>query len=127
MEEEEEIAVVELGAQVELEKLDFFASAGRTRLTTGGTTCCVPGCYNNIKEDRRKAIDISRTNVIIHFFTLKYTHCTFFDRDNFQLTERLHVCGEIVKVGPGSQLIIVECAVATLSEGKSLFFSHIPH
>ena len=30
---------------------ELFALAGRVRRTKGGTSCCVPGCYNNNKED----------------------------------------------------------------------------
>eukprot|EP00118_Oscarella_pearsei_P014440 m.123620 g.123620 ORF g.123620 m.123620 type:complete len:392 (+) comp37824_c0_seq3:479-1654(+) len=30
----------------------LFASKGRPRLTRGGDTCCIPGCYNSTREDR---------------------------------------------------------------------------
>ena len=41
----------EVGAEVDLPTVDLFAKRFRSRRTRGGTTCCVPGCYNNSKED----------------------------------------------------------------------------
>ena len=32
----------------------LFAPHRRKRQTVGGTTCCVPGCYNNTKEDAQR-------------------------------------------------------------------------
>ena len=35
---------------------ELFVLAGRVRRRKGGTSCCVPGCYNNNKEDSQTVL-----------------------------------------------------------------------
>ena len=43
----------DVGAEVEVKLEQLFSSSRRSRSTKGGTTCCVPGCYNT-KEDSKR-------------------------------------------------------------------------
>ena len=56
-----------IGAEMDISTSERFARPRRKRKTTGGVTCCVPGCYNNNREDRRD----------VHFHALPKNPATY--------------------------------------------------